>query len=73
MEQARATTTLLDDLKARIGRLGQPAKAADRAVIPFGIGAIDDRACRAAVWPWARCTRSRAVAPMSNTALPRRC
>jgi protein ImuA len=43
MEQANATTTLLDDLKARIGRLGQPAKAAYRAVIPFGIGAIDIR------------------------------
>ncbi len=41
MEQATATTTLLDDLKARIGRLGQPAKAARRVVIPFGIEAID--------------------------------
>jgi protein ImuA len=43
MEQANATTTLLEDLKTRIARLGQPAKAADRAVIPFGSGAIDDR------------------------------
>jgi protein ImuA len=43
MEQARATTILLDDLKARIGRLGQPVKAVDRAVIPFGIVAIDTR------------------------------
>jgi protein ImuA len=43
MEQATATIALLDDLKARIGRLGQLVKAVDRAVIPFGIGAIDDR------------------------------
>ena len=43
MEQARATIALIDDLKARIGRLGQPAKAADRVVIPFGIGAVDTR------------------------------
>jgi protein ImuA len=43
MEQASAAIALLDDLKARIGRLSQPAKAADRAMIPFGIGAIDDR------------------------------
>ena len=43
MEQTRATSSLLYHLKGRIGRLGQPAKAADRAVIPFGIGAIDTR------------------------------
>ena len=28
MEQTTATATLLDDLKARIARLGQPTKAA---------------------------------------------
>jgi protein ImuA len=43
MEQARATIALLDDLKSRIRRLSQQAKAADRAVIPFGIGAVDTR------------------------------
>jgi protein ImuA len=43
MEQARATIALIDDLKARIGRLSQLPKAADRVVIPFGIGAIDTR------------------------------
>ncbi len=41
MEQAKATIALLDDLKVRISRLGQPAKGAGRAVIPFGIAAID--------------------------------
>ena len=43
MEQTTATAILLDDLKARIARVGHPTEALDRAVIPFGIAPIDTR------------------------------
>lgn len=43
MEQTTATATLLDDLKARIARVGHSTTALDRALIPFGIAPIDTR------------------------------
>ena len=43
VQQDRATATLLADLKARIARIGRPARIGDTKALPFGLPAIDAR------------------------------